>query len=199
MTNASRYHHGDLHAALLLEADRLLLEQGVDGLSLRKLAERAGVSRTAPYHHFKDKNALLCALAARGFAELDALIGRQFEGETLRDGMTRFVRDYLHFAVEHPERYELMFGRTLWKSGTPSPELKAVAYGSFRHYAERLSELVAGRLPNGTSALRVAQASWATVHGLCRLLIDGIYVNREDMEAVCEQSVSLIMAALSER
>ena len=198
MTNAPRYHHGDLHAALLQEAGQLLLEQGIDGLSLRKLAERAGVSRTAPYHHFKDKNALLCALAARGFAELDELIGRQFEGETLRDGMTRFVRDYLHFAVDNPERYELMFGRTLWKSGKPSPELKTVAYRSFRHYAERLSELVRGRLPRGTSALRVAQASWATVHGLCRLLIDGIYVNREDMEAVSEQSVSLIMAALSE-
>ena len=44
----------------------------------------------------------------------------------------------------------------------------------------------------------MAQASWATVHGLCRLLIDGIYVNREDIETVSEQSIALIMAALSQ-
>ncbi|MCG8391663.1 MAG: WHG domain-containing protein [Pseudomonadales bacterium] len=90
-----------------------------------------------------------------------------------------------------------MFGRTLWKGGEPTDELKSVAYRSFRHYAEQLGGMLQGRLPANTDALRVAQASWATVHGLCRLLIDGIYVNREDMEAVSEQSVALIMAALS--
>lgn len=196
MATAHRYHHGDLHAALLQEAGGLLMEQGIEGLSLRKLAERAGVSRTAPYHHFKDKNALLCALAAQGFEALDELIGRDFDGSSLREQMTAFVRDYLNFAVGEPERYELMFGRTLWKAGTPTPELKAVAYRSFRHYAERLAQMLDGRLPLGAEPLRIAQASWATVHGLCRLLIDGIYANQQDMEAVCEQSVALILAAL---
>ena len=91
-----------------------------------------------------------------------------------------------------------MFGRTIWKSGEPTDELKTIAYRSFRHYAERLATLLAGRLPARTDSLRVAQASWATVHGLCRLLIDGIYVNREDIETVSEQSIALIMAALSQ-
>lgn len=196
MTNASRYHHGDLRSALLQAASEQLKEQGIEGLSLRKLAEKAGVSRTAPYHHFKDKNALLCALAAEGFESLDELISQRFEGETLRDQMLFFVRDYLRFAVDHPERYELMFGRTLWKAGTPTPELKSVAYRSFRHYTDKLAALTAGQLPAGNDPLRLAQASWATVHGLCRLLIDGIYVNQEDMDAVSEQSVALILSAL---
>ena len=74
MTQPGRYHHGDLHAALLREAAVLLREQGVEGLSLRRLAERAGVSRTAPYHHFTDKNALLCALAEDGFRRLARLM-----------------------------------------------------------------------------------------------------------------------------
>ncbi len=196
MTTAHRYHHGDLHTALLQEAGRLLMEQGIEGLSLRKLAERAGVSRTAPYHHFKDKNALLCALATQGFESLDELIRRQFKGATLREQMTALVREYLSFAVDQPERYELMFGRTLWKAGAPTPELKSVAYRSFRHYTERLARMLDGRLPKAGDPLRIAQASWATVHGLCRLLIDGIYVNQQDMEAVCEQSVALILSAL---
>ncbi len=71
-----------------------------------------------------------------------------------------------------------------------------MAYRSFRHYAERLGSQLQGRLPADTDPLRVAQASWATIHGLCRLVIDGIYVNRDDMEAVSQQAVALIMAAL---
>ncbi|MCG8437051.1 MAG: WHG domain-containing protein [Pseudomonadales bacterium] len=89
-----------------------------------------------------------------------------------------------------------MFGRTIWKSGTPTEELKRVAYRSFRRYAEGLGALVQGRLPAATDPLRVAQASWATIHGLCRLVIDGVYVDREDMQAVSQQAVALIMAAL---
>lgn len=197
MTQTARYHHGDLRAALLQEANELLSEQGIEGLSLRKLAERAGVSRTAPYHHFKDKNALLCALATQAFSELDALIGRQLQGGGSQERVQQFVREYLRFATENPEQYELMFGRTLWKVGEPSDELRTVAHRSFRHYAERLAGLLEGRLPAGTDPLRIAQASWATVHGLCRLLIDGIYINRDDMEEVSEQSVALFMAALA--
>ena len=196
MPKPERYHHGDLHDTLLQEANALLNEQGVEGLSLRKLAERAGVSRTAPYHHFRDKNALLCALAPQAFAELDSIIERQLESAGDHPDIQDFVIEYLEFATENPEQYELMFGRTIWKSGTPTEELKRVAYRSFRRYAEGLGALVQGRLPAATVPLRVAQASWATIHGLCRLVIDGVYVDREDMQAVSQQAVALIMAAL---
>ncbi|MGB1466381.1 MAG: TetR/AcrR family transcriptional regulator [Alcanivorax nanhaiticus] len=197
MTQNARYHHGDLHDTLLQEANTLLNEHGVEGLSLRKLAERAGVSRTAPYHHFRDKNALLCALATRAFAQLDEIIQRQLDTAGNQPDIQAFVIEYLRFATENPEQYELMFGRTLWKSGEPTQELKQVAYRSFRRYAEGLSALLQGRLPQGSNPLRVAQASWATIHGLCRLTIDGIYVNQEDMEAVSQQAVTLILAALN--
>ncbi|PNE03328.1 TetR family transcriptional regulator [Alcanivorax sp. MD8A] len=196
MPKTERYHHGDLHDTLLQEANALLNEQGVEGLSLRKLAERAGVSRTAPYHHFRDKNALLCALATQAFARLDSIIERQLESAGDHPDIQDFVIEYLEFATENPEQYELMFGRTIWKSGTPTEELKRVAYRSFRRYAEGLGALVQGRLPAATDPLRVAQASWATIHGLCRLVIDGVYVDREDMQAVSQQAVALIMAAL---
>ena len=196
MPKTERYHHGDLHDTLLQEANALLNEQGVEGLSLRKLAERAGVSRTAPYHHFRDKNALLCALATQAFARLDGIIERQLESAGDHPDIQDFVIEYLEFATENPEQYELMFGRTIWKSGTPTEELKRVAYRSFRRYAEGLGALVQGRLPAATDPLRVAQASWATIHGLCRLVIDGVYVDRKDMQAVSQQAVALIMAAL---
>lgn len=202
MPQNARYHHGDLHATLLREAAALLREQGIEGLSLRRLAERAGVSRTAPYHHFVDKNALLCALAEEGFRQLDGLmerletrgVNRRGREAALRD----FVRDYLNFAIDDPEQYELMFGRTLWKAGRPTDSLKAVAYGCFRRYVRRLeTPEQRALLPAGTDPLRVAQASWATLHGLCRLLLDGIYVDRGDMEAVSDQAVQLMLAGMA--
>lgn len=192
---ADRYHHGNLRQALLQEAGALIREQGVDALSLRRLAERAGVSRSALYHHFRDKHDLLCAVAAQGFAELERLIdaARLESAPELRG----FVRAYIAFAADYPERYELMFGRSLWKQATPTEELRAVAYRSFRRYVERIGALVQ-QAPAAAELkpLRIAQASWASLHGLCRLLIDGIYVDRADMEEVSEQVVQLLAQAL---
>ncbi|MDF1820161.1 MAG: TetR/AcrR family transcriptional regulator [Alcanivoracaceae bacterium] len=200
MAEHNNYHHGDLRAALLQGAGELLREGGIEGLSLRKLAEQVGVSRTAPYHHFRDKHDLLCALAARGFSHLETLIEQaQLDRQgDLEAGLRAFVRAYLNFAAEHPETYDLMFGRTIWKSGQPTEELRDVAFRSFRRYVERIGTLVdQARLPAGSQPLRLAQASWATLHGLCRLLIDGIYVNRREMEEVSEESVRLMMALLA--
>src|SRR5258708_36185809 len=70
------YHHGDLRAAILTEAARLVDERGADGISLRELAREAGVSHAAPAHHFTDRRGLFTALAAQGWRMLaDALAG----------------------------------------------------------------------------------------------------------------------------
>lgn len=194
--SSSSYHHGDLRSALITAAAELMQSEGVDGLSLRKLAERAGVSRSAPYHHFKDKNALLCALAESGFEQLETMMdGIDFS--TPETGLRQFVRRYMKFATEQPERYELMFGRGIWQNGGATDSLAEVAYKSFRDYAQRVEQMLSGQsLPAGTEPLRLAQASWATLHGLSKLLNDGIYVNPEDMEAVSDQAVTLMLAGL---
>ena len=199
MANHTPYHHGDLRSALLQEANVMLRESGIDGLSLRQLAERVGVSRMAPYHHFKDKHELLCALAAEGFRELDQLMDTATldNGMELDKALHGFVRDYLKFAVSSPDRYELMFGRPIWKTAKPSQELKDTAFACFRHYAERIAALVGDSLPKGRKPLRLAQVSWATLHGLCRLMIDGIYVNQADMNQVSDEAVRMMLAALT--
>lgn len=197
--DTARYHHGDLRAALLREAGGLLRERGIEGLSLRRVAERAGVSRTAPYHHFQDKNALLCALAEIGFQRLDVLMETlDFSAGHPEQRLREFMHGYLRFATEDPEQYELMFGRTLWKAGRPTASLKRVAHGCFRRYVDRLGEPAQRAwLPASSDPLRLAQASWATLHGLCRLLLDGIYVDAADMEAVSDQALRLLVAGLA--
>lgn len=194
------YHHGDLRQALVTEASRLLAEGGIDALSLRRLAENVGVSRSAPYHHFKDKHELLCAIAEQGFTELDQLIvsARSDSSLPLHQRLSDFVHHYVHFAMHNPERYELMFGRPIWKKSAPTDSLKQVAYNTFRHYVETMSDWLAqSALSSGTDRrLRIAQTSWATLHGLCRLMIDGIYLNPDDIHAVCDEAVTLMSTAL---
>lgn len=195
----STYHHGDLRTALLREADRQLRRDGIDALSLRRVAEAVGVSRTAPYHHFRDKQALLSALAAEGFRELEGLLERiaVAPGPHLARDLRRFVRAYLDFAVEHPARYELMFGHRLWKAAEVDESLREVGYRAFRHYAQHMQVLVPEERRRGRRPLRIAQASWATLHGLCRLMIDGIYVDPPDMAAVSDEAVRMLVMSLS--
>lgn len=211
MSSPSPYHHGDLRSALLQEANVMLKESGIAGLSLRQLAERVGVSRMAPYHHFRDKHELLCALATEGFRELDTLLASAeleikpstngskpaAQSVTLKKILSRLVRDYLNFATTNPDRYELMFGRPIWQAAKPSQELKDTAFACFRHYAESISTLLAQSPQAGRKPRRMAQASWATLHGLSRLIIDGIYIHHADMEEVSDEAVRMILAVLT--
>ena len=70
MRRKHHYHHGDLPAALLRAAGKLLEKEGLEALTLRTLARRTGVSHAAPYRHFRHREALLAALAAEGYAML---------------------------------------------------------------------------------------------------------------------------------
>ena len=67
MSNKKSYHHGDLKNALIKAGIEILAQEGVGELSLRKVAQKAGVSHTAPYAHFTDKQALIAAISTEGF------------------------------------------------------------------------------------------------------------------------------------
>lgn len=97
------YHHGDLRPALLRAAGGILEKEGRDAISLRDLARRTGVSHTAPYRHFADREALLSALAEEGFA----LLAGQLEGRPRREQAVAYVR----YALANPARFRLMFTR----------------------------------------------------------------------------------------
>lgn len=193
------YHHGDLRAALVSAATQRIEQHGIDGLSLRKLAEDIGVSRTAPYHHFKDKNALLSAIAAEGFrvwhAQAEAILDNESEPPATR--FRQFVHAYIGYAAGHPQVYELMFGRTLWHGDKATDDLKQEAFPSFqyqvtmtRHWQEK------GLLPQHQDPVRLAQVTWGTLHGIARLLIDGIYANSSHIDEMCDCAADLFMQQL---
>lgn len=200
-SKTSTYHHGDLHSSLLDTATAMITEQGIDALSLRKLAERIGVSRTAAYHHFKDKNDLLSSIAAQGFISWQKQAENIFNNIELTDKekYQAFVHFYVHFATQNSAVYKLMFGSTLWKkenkTQNSSQTLINVAYPSFQ-YQVRMTEAwqQIGILPKSQNTLRLAQVTWATLHGIAQLVIDGIYADVSQIDEMCQCAVDLFLS-----
>ena len=151
----STYHHGDLRAALLRASAEVLEKEGISGLSLRDVARRAGVSHNAPYRHFPDRDALLAAMAAEGFGLLS---------EQMRDHSGREMGEaYVRFALEHPQRFRLMFGGLLAFSSYP--QLRVAADGAYQALVNAFKDRPRPDL--------AAAGAWALVHGLSHLLLDG--------------------------
>ncbi|WP_293749641.1 TetR/AcrR family transcriptional regulator [uncultured Paraglaciecola sp.] len=192
--NKPSYHHGDLRSTLLNAANLLLKETGIEGLSLRKLADKVGVSRTAPYHHFKDKNQLLCAIAEQGFVQWQQDAANIFNqtGLSPKDKYRQFFHGYISYAADNPELYDLMFGRTIWKQNSATNELRNAAYPSFNHQVEMTKKWQSqGLMPKDENTLRLSQVTWGTMHGIARLLIDGIYADRSHIDEMCDCAVNL--------
>lgn len=192
----STYHHGDLRQQLIASALLMINEEGVEGLSLRKLALKVGVSRTAPYHHFKDKHELLCAIVEHGFSKLQqhtesVLVN---EGTSLDSKFRCYFNGYIEYAMSQPELYELMFSRLIWKSNQITDQLHAVAYPCFSDFVEQISQWQQqGLLDDKEPSLRLAQVSWGMMHGMARLLIDGIYVDQKAIEEMCNTAVNVLV------
>lgn len=192
------YHHGDLRQQLIHQAAKMIREEGEAALSMRKLAAQLGVSRTAPYHHFEDKQALLNAIAEEGFRLFDERGLEAKRYEDIESYLRHHIRSYVFFAVENSEYYDLMFGGQIWKTeGGLTQSLKERSYKVFRTYTEHMSELTEGMLPEGVTPLRFAQVTWSTMHGLSRLMIDGIYVEREAIEGMCDASAKVLLQNLN--
>jgi AcrR family transcriptional regulator len=163
----STYHHGNLGPALIAAARELLDADGPGAVSLREAARRVGVSATATYRHFQDKDHLLAAVAAEGFREFTVkLDAAQEDGR----GFTAMGMTYVEFAVAHPGLFRLMFGPVL-RQRELYPELGAAADGAFAALLASAERFVGGQDEDAES---VAYAAWSFSHGLARLVLDDI-------------------------
>jgi AcrR family transcriptional regulator len=196
------YHHGDLKNTLRAAASALVAERGAEGVSLREISQAAGVSHTAAYRHYADKQALLAELAEEGFRQLSGL-NRQAIAATPGGPVAQLMacgRAYVRFGVQRPHVLQLMFGQAVpdW-SAHPSLQLAS----------EELAQTLAGVVAAGQAAgtLRAAPfgevtlTAWSLVHGLTLLLagrrIPAATVDDAFVERMAEQCVALLMQGLA--
>lgn len=166
----SSYHHGDLRDALLDAAERALDRRGTPALALRAIARAAGVSHTAAYHHFADRQSLLRAVAARGFDRLRDALASAAAGEAGGRGFLEMGVAYVHFAAEHPALFRLMFGAEVARGRSRDAALRTASDGAF----QALLSGARGRDPGAPDGVvqQRAVAAWSVVHGLAGLLLD---------------------------
>jgi AcrR family transcriptional regulator len=168
------YHHGNLRRALLDEALVTIRAEGVDGLTLRGIGARLGVSRTALYRHFADKRALLGAVASEGFRMLRLqLVTAWEEGGRGRAAFDAMGVAYVRFAVANPSHYRVMFGGFVDPKEACEPGLAAEAAGAFQALVDALAVLQQDAVVHGDDTVRMARFVWAVVHGVAMLGIDG--------------------------
>lgn len=176
------YHHGNLRRALLDEALATIRTEGVDGVTLREIGARLGVSRTALYRHFADKRALLAAVATEGFRMLrQQLVSAWQDGDHGRAGFTAMGTAYVGFAVSNPSHYRVMFGGFV-DPKTCDPELAAEAAGAFQALVDALAEQQRAGLVRADDTVTMARFVWALVHGVAMLAIDGQLREASDIE-----------------
>lgn len=175
----NKYHHGNLRLALLSAAIDQIKEVGVEKLSLRGIARTVGVSQTAPYRHFKDKNELLAEVAAQAFSELYEISKTVIDDNCCAiDNIQASGLTYLQFAIENPEKYRLLFGNTISNRRSYSSMVEA-GEKSFQLLIDQVERGIAdGDFIPGCPLL-LANTLWTQVHGSALLILDGFYQDRE--------------------
>jgi AcrR family transcriptional regulator len=160
-------------ARLVATARAYLDENGLEGLTLREIARRAGVSHGAPLRHFDSLAALCSAVAAQGFGDLHEevaaamAVGPDDPSARLRAAGHGYVR----FAVANPGPYSLMFRAD--RNDMSDPELAAASTAAFAQLLTAVAAAQAqGWRPDAHTA-DLAGVIWATVHGLATLTIQG--------------------------
>lgn len=167
----ARYHHGDLRSALVEEGLRQLAANDVEDLSLREIARNVGVSATAVYRHFPDKQALLAALAREGTEQLarEQMVAQAAAGGGL-DGFDETGRAYVRFALANPALFRLMNISAYLDD--PSIDLETARITGRRLLSLNVAALAAPGTSKDVQHIRAIQ-SWAMVHGLAMLMLDG--------------------------
>lgn len=166
------YHVGNLAPQLLAEARILLAQVGPAKLSLRAVAEKVGVSSTAVYHHFSNRNDLLAQLAIQGFRELRAALLKRDKNRANRDKLREGTLAYFRFARKNPALYQLMFGPE-FSPDNMTAELKLAGEEAFGELKAIIADVRKWPVES-PEVHRAALAAWSFIHGLTSLVLHGV-------------------------
>lgn len=173
---ADAYQHGDLRAALIQAGLKLLSDGGTRGLSLRAAAQLAGVSHAAPYRHFRDKDALVAAIAEEGFALLTRRMRQEIEASASTEVLPRLRaagQGYVAFAVENAAYFRTIFGGATCEEGAAPPaSLQAAGAEAYNVLRDIVAEGVRRGKLRHADPDQLSLAAWSMVHGLGMLLLD---------------------------
>lgn len=175
LSKKKAYHHGDLRSALVQATLQLVSQRGPRGFSMTEACRQAGVSATAVYRHFANKEAILAEVARQGFEQLTKDLQQVLGAlppDAYRQRMIETGLAYVAFAHHRPAHFQVMFGAGLDKEG--HPDCQESGENSLQILIDEVSRAVAGGALPPEKASVAMTTLWATVHGLAMLDLDGI-------------------------
>lgn len=182
------YHHGELREAVIDEAVTEVREHGLEHLSLRSVTTSIGVSPSAAYHHFADKDELLCAVSRRAADHLNSAIITAAEAITGSDRaaavarVTAAGRAYVDFALDEPHLF-----RAAFRGPNATPD-----EAGFKYLMGLLDQLVETNALPSSARAGVEEVLWATVHGIAMLTLEG-HLDRDQVPAYLATTQRLMM------
>lgn len=192
------YHHGNLREALIQAAIEQADEDGLETLTIRRVAGRAGVTPAAAYHHFDSKQHLLVAAAEVAFAGLFASMHAGTDG--IDDPIDRHLalgRAYIEHCVRHPAHFRIMVGRH-----TRELDNLAELAPSGRRCFELLhatSAACSAAIGGAISPVQLARASWAQVVGVVSLIVEreiAAEPTPADIRALIQTSLAILRGGI---
>jgi AcrR family transcriptional regulator len=197
------YHRPNLEEALIAKAAEIIASGGVEALSLRELGRSADVSRTAPYHYFPDKAALLFKVGELGFRRLGERIAQEI-GDTPSPlaQLRRGLHGYYRFAQEDEHFFRLMFANVLRRdlSSTLSEEGPSLLFSSdaarqtFGLLLDGIHRLQREGVLRPAHPLLLLNVLWAYSHGVAVLALDRHLKHSDDI-AVLDAGLDALLSA----
>lgn len=174
MANKKPYHHGDLKNALIQAGIEILAQEGIAELSLRKVAQKAGVSHAAPYAHFADKQALIAAISTAGFRQLHEQVAAaaQTYADNPAQRLVETAWAYVQFARHDPDQFKIMFSSVLEKE-KEYPDFVAMSQSNFQQVVAVIVACQQAGILRTAAPELMAVTVWGAVHGLIALLLEG--------------------------
>ena len=164
------FHHGDLKRALMDATLKLVRSVGPRGFTLNEASRLAGVAKSAPYKHFRDKDALLVEIAVLGTQRMEQeLRSASGLGGTPRERLLAVGLAYIAFSKQHPDFFAIMFQSGIDKSSYEELDLAATSVFSI---ADELAKEIEDSL---VEARRLALAVWTMAHGFAMLLSEDAF------------------------
>lgn len=192
------YHHGDLKNALIKAGVEILAKEGIGKLSLRKVALKAGVSHTAPYSHFSDKQSLIAAISTEGFQRLSRTLDSAIKTHESnpKNQLIESAQAYLKFALANKDIFKIMFSSALEKE-KEYPAFVEISQKTFAQVVDIVRACQEAGIIKSGEADVLAVIIWGQVHGIIALAIKGqishTVLEKKSLQEIVTQAVERVI------